>query len=150
MKLLEKNPLFFAFFFPAVADGILTLLGQDFSYWAGEAANEASPAYYVLNASPWLFAAGSVLWLSFWYWIFKRLKEPLALFLAIFFNIAHGWGSSSWIWKMMWENQFYNPANQASVMKAWGIMLAYFAIIAIFAAYCIRVYFKKSASLASN
>src|SRR3990167_4877314 len=115
-KFVIKNPLFFAFFFPALFDGTVTLLGQDTSYWTNRAVNEASPVYYFLLASPWLFIAGSIVWFLFWYWIFTKLKEPLNLFLMFLFIAGHSWGSTSWIWNIAKRNGLYTPFNQTSVV----------------------------------
>lgn len=143
MNLIKKNPLFFAFFFPALVDGIVTLLGQDASYWNGGRVNEASPAYYFLIISPWLFAVFSVLWFAFWYWIFKKLKEPFNLFLMFLFIAGHSWGSTSWIWKMMRDNGIYSPNNQVSAILVWGISILYLALVAFFATYSLRIYLQK-------
>lgn len=132
--LIKKNPLFFAWFFPALVDGIVTLAGQNGPI------NEASPAYYFLLASPWVFVAGSMVWFVGWYLIFKRLKEPINLFLMFLFIAGHAWGSSSWIWRLMKLNGVYEPTNQLSVMLAWGIVVGYFALIALIASRCLRLY----------
>jgi hypothetical protein len=142
-RIISRNPLFFAFFFPALTDGAVTLLGQDESYWASRVVNEASPAYYFLLTSPWLFAIGSILWFVFWYWISKRLKEPINLFVMFLFIAGHTWGSSSWIWRIMKTNGIYAAENQRSVLFAWSINVFYFALIAFFATYCLRVYLKR-------
>jgi len=140
---ISKNPLFFAFFFPALTDGIITLVGQDSSYWANGVVNEASPAYYFLLLSAWLFVLGSIFWFVFWYWIFKKLKEPLNLFLMFLFIAGHSWGSSSWIWKIMKVNGIYSSNNQPSIIFAWSIAVLYFALIALFATYCLRIYIRR-------
>ncbi len=142
-RLVTKNPLFFAFFFPALVDGIVTLLGQDTSYWTNRVVNEASPAYFALFISPWLYAVGSIFWFVFWYWVFKKLKEPLNLFLMFLFIAGHSWGSSSWIWKIMKVNGIYSPNNQPSIIFAWSIAVLYFALIALFATYCLRIYIRR-------
>lgn len=142
-NLISKNPLFYAFFFPALVDGVLTLLGQDSGYWTNKIVNEASPAYYALVISPWLFGIGSILWFVFWYWVFKRLREPLNLFLMFLFIVGHSWGSSSWIWKIMKVNNIYTPGNQISVVLAWSIVVLYFAVIASFATYVLRIYLNN-------
>lgn len=55
-QIIKKNSLFFAFLFPAFIDGVTTLLGQGSEYWSSSrVVNEASPAYYFLLTSPWLF-----------------------------------------------------------------------------------------------
>jgi hypothetical protein len=69
-KAVEKNPLFFAFLFPALLDGVVTLLGQDPQYWGGlRTVNEASPAYYFLLMSPscfyWVLLFGSLSGIGF-------------------------------------------------------------------------------------
>ena len=143
-KLVARNPLFFAFFFPALVDGVVTILGQDKNYWTNpNVASDASPIYYFLIASPWLFIASSIVWFGFWYWLFKRLKEPVNLFLMFLFIAGHSWGSSSWIWKIMKVNGVYTSNNQSSIMFAWSIAVLYFALIAFFATYCLKIYLKR-------
>ncbi|MFZ5844962.1 MAG: hypothetical protein ACOY0S_00650 [Patescibacteria group bacterium] len=142
-KLAAKNPLFFAFFFPALVDVIVTLLGQDTLYWTNKIVNEASPAYYFLSASPWAFLVGSTLWLVLWYWIFKKLKEPINLFLMFIFIAGHSWGSSSWLWQIMKSKGVYVPSDQLSVVFVWGITIFYLALIALFATYCLKVYMRS-------
>lgn len=142
-KFIGKNPLFFAFFFPALTDGIITLLGQSPEYWTGSVANEASPAYYALVISPWLFALGSVFWFVFWYWVFKIIREPLNLFLMFVFIAGHSWGSSSWIWEIMKRSRVYTSDNQTSVIFAWSLVAAYFLLIALLATYCLRIYINE-------
>lgn len=142
-NIVSKNPLFYAFLFPALVDGVTTLLGQNPEYWSNKVANEASPAYYFLLASPWIFTLGSIFWFIFWYWLFKRLKEPFDLFLMFLFIAGHSWGSTSWIWNIMKVNGVYTPTNQLSVMFAWSIAVFYFALIALFASYSLKVYFER-------
>ena len=142
-RAISKNPLYFTFFFPALVDGIITLFGQGTSYWTNRVVNEASPAYYFLLFSPWVFVLGSIFWFVFWYWAFKKLKEPLNLFLMFLFIAGHSWGSTSWIWKIMKANNLYVSNNQQSVFFAWGISVFYFALIAFFATYCLGIYFRR-------
>lgn len=138
-NIVQNNPLFFAFLFPALADGLLTLAGQDPSYWAGsKIVNEASPAYYVLVFSPWAFIIGGLFWFIFWYWLFKRLKEPINIFLMFLFISGHSWGSSSWLVKILRENGVHT--------LAWYILIAYFALVALAATYCLQIYLKKDES----
>lgn len=141
---IRKNPLFFAFLFPALTDGLVTILGQDSSYWSGSrVVNEASPAYYFLLLSPWLFLLGSIVWFVLWYFLFKRLKEPLNLFLMFLFITGHSWGSSSWIMKMFKQAGVYSLNNQPSIIIAWSLLIIYFVLIAGIATYCLRVYLKS-------
>lgn len=144
MGIVNKNPLFFAFFFPALVDGATTLLGQGSQYWSGlRVVNEASPAYYFLLASPLLFILGSIVWFVFWYWIFKKLKEPLNLFLMFLFIAGHSWGSSSWIMKMLKEAGVYTIDNQPSIIFAWSLLIIYFLTVAGIATFCLRIYIRK-------
>jgi len=147
--IIGKNPLFFAFFFPMAIDGVLTLIGQDPSYWSGGKTNEASPAYFILQISPWLFVLGSAAWITFWYWAVRKLKEPLNLIMTLLFVIGHSFGSSSWIVNITFERGFFKYGDQASNMIAWGLIILYFVLIAIVAANCLRIYFRKD-NLSSN
>lgn len=143
-NIIKKNPLYFAFFFPALTDGVITLLGQNSQYWGSQrVVNEASPAYYFLLASPWIFILGSVIWFVFWYWIFKRLKESLNLVLMFLFIAGHSWGSTSWIWNLMKRYEIYISGNQTSIMIVWFLPLLYFFLIGFFATYCLRVYLNN-------
>ena len=135
--------LFFAFFFPAIVDGTLTLVGQGPEYWRSGVVNEASPAYYFLIISPWLFIAGSVAGFVFWYWVFKKLKEPISLFLAILFIAGHSWGSASWIWNIARRNGFYTSSDLSSVILIWIFVIVYFVLISLFATYSLRLYMRQ-------
>ena len=141
-KYIASNPLFFAFLFPAVMDGTVTLVGQDASYWTNRVVNEGSPAYYFLLTSPWLFILGGIVWFILWYAIFKKIKEPINLFLMFLFIAGYSWGSTSWLWRMMRINGMYSVNNQILVMTAWSFMIVYFMLIAFFATYCLRIYLK--------
>lgn len=143
-QIIKNNPIFYAFFFPALIDGIATLLGQSSQYWDNSrVVNEASPAYYFLLASPWLFLLGSIVWFVCWYWLFKRLKAPLNLFLMFLFIAGHSWGSSSWIMKMFKQTGVYTLGNQLSIIFAWSLLIVYFALTAGIATYCLKIYLKK-------
>lgn len=142
--MIKRNPLFFAFLFPAVIDGLATVIGQGCEYWSEPSiARDASPAYYFLAASPWLFILGSVVWFVFWYWAFKRLKEPLNLFLTFLFIAGHSWGSSSWLMKIFKDWGLYTADNQPSVIFSWSLLIIYFSLIALTATYCLRIYLSK-------
>ncbi len=141
--MVSKNPLFFAFFLPALTDGVVTLLGQGSQYWnVNRTINEASPAYYFLLVSPWLFLFGSIIWFIFWYCLIRCLKEPYNLFLMFLFLVGHSWGSSSWIMKLLKDNNFYTLNNQPSIIFSWSLIIFYFALISIIAASCLRIYLR--------
>ncbi len=143
MKFLIKNPLFFTFFPVALIDGLITLVGQSPAYWTGKAVNEASPAYYFLLASPLLYLLGGVIWFVLWYWIFTKLKEPFNVFVALFFIVAHSWGSSSWILHYLRDPSRYNIHNQLQVMEVWLVVNVYFVLVVMNATYWFRSYFKR-------
>jgi len=140
-NLVRRNPLFFAFLFPALTDGVITLLGQSPQYWSNQRmVNEASPAYYFLLTSPWIFILGSLIWFLVLYRVFRKLKEPINLILMFLFISGHSWGSTSWIWNLMRRNGIYDPSNQLSVISAWFLPVLYFFLIGLLATYCLRVY----------
>lgn len=142
-QIVKNNPLFFVFFFPALVDGVVTVVGQGKAYWTNSSVtSDASPAYYFLLASPWLFLLGSVIWFIFWYWLFRRLKEPINFFLMFLFIAGHSWGSSSWIMKMFKQAGIYTLGNQLSIIFCWSLLVAYFVLIAGIATYCLKVYIK--------
>ena len=143
MSSIKKNPLFFAFLFPALVDGVITLLGQSSEYWSNKVVNEASPAYYFLYYSPWLFIVGSIMWFAFWYRVILKLKEPFNLFLVFLFVAGHSWGSTSWIWNIAKRNNLYTVSNQTSIVLVWSIVVVYFALIALFATYTLRIYLHR-------
>jgi len=142
---IKNNPLFFAFFFPALMDTVITILGQDAEYWSSSRiVNEASPVYYLLLVSPWLFLLGSVVWFVFWYWLFKKLKDSFKIFLMFLFIAGHSWGSGSWIIKMFRDAPIHILGNRSSIIFAWSLVIFYFALIAGIAAYCLRIYMQKN------
>ena len=123
-NLIKNNSLFLAFFFPAVVDLTATLLGQDSQYWGySRIVNEASPAYYFLVVSPWLFLFGPLMWFVLWYWLLKKLKDPLILFLMFLFISGHPWESASWIMRIFKQNAIYNLDNQPSIIFAWSLTI---------------------------
>lgn len=133
-KIISRNPLFFAWLLPALTDGVVTLVGQEKSYWLNhQLVNEASPAYYVLVASPWLFILGSIVWFGWWYWLFLRLKPPVNFWLMFLFISGHSWGSTLWIFKML---------KPIGVSNAWFLAVGYFVLIAMCATHCLKVYLK--------
>lgn len=133
-KQIYKNPLFFAFVFPAAFDMVITVLGQDPSYWQNYSlANEASPGFYLLATSPFLFLGSCALWLTLWYFVVKKLPQPFNLTVSLSMLIAHAWGSSSW----------FNRITLFQDMDLWTVTIIYFILLAMSASYCITLYYKK-------
>lgn len=98
-KILQSNPLFIVFALPIVVDVFGTVLGQPPEYWSSgyKVFNEAVPIYPLLQIHPLLFIGFClVVWLSFTYWLTKRLKEPLNIWATMSLLIGHGYNSVSW------------------------------------------------------
>jgi len=144
VKIIHYNPLFFTFLFPAFFDSAITLLGQTPQYWSHQRiVNEASPVYYFLLVSPWLYIIGSIIWFAIWYWIIKKIKEPFNFFLMFLFIIGHSWGSSTWILRFLREQGLFQNGDQFSQMIEWATMILYFSIVGLFASYFLLIYLRK-------
>ena len=146
--LVEKNPFFFAFFFPALIDGIVTFLGQGKEYWSvTRTVNEASPAFYFLKSSPLLFIFGSIIWFVSWYLFFDKFKhEQIKLWLALIFLVGHSWGSGSWMVKFFKDWGVWTVDNVLLTNLMWAVLVGYFGIIAFFASKSLSVYFSEKNS----
>lgn len=145
MKLLAisivKNPLFYVFVVPMLADAILTLWGQPATYWVqNNMANEASPVFLLLKVSPYLVIIGNIVWFRLVYLLIRALKEPLNLFLTFAFLLCNSWGSSQWILKLLREQTFYNPGDRNSITLVWAIIVCYFLLIAAISTYSFHIY----------
>src|SRR5713226_7946631 len=131
-KPFKANPLFFSFLLPLVTDTIVTLLGQDASYYQSyNTANELGPAYFFLTTHPIIYILGAIVWITFLYWLVKRLKHPLNMMLAFGFMVGHGWGSSTWFTRWLGNAGFLNTTNRALVLLSWMLMVFYFGLIGV-------------------
>ncbi len=153
LKAVKGNVLFFSFLLPLLTDEVLTLLGQDPFYWQSyHSANEISPAYFFLATHPILYILGAILWLLASYWIVKWLKYPLNMMFAIACIAGHGWGSTSWLERMLGNANLLSIANRPLIVFSWALLVLYFVLIGVcaglsFFAY-IRDHQKKEASTA--
>lgn len=148
MKILKSlfvnNPLYFAILLPMIADGTLTILGQDVSYWTNnKLANEASPAYFVMAFSPVLFILGSLAWYVFMYWLIKRIKHPFNLMFTVALIAGHTWGSAGWMSKILRESLYLDFTLRSHILFSWSIKIIYFALIGIIAGLSITQYIKS-------
>lgn len=142
IKIIRKNPLFYIFLFPSLIDCLLTILGQNASFWINpKMASEGSPAYFLLSCSPWLFATAFLIWLFVWFWLLQRLNEPLNLVLTITLLIGHSWGSGNWLGIIFVK---INPDLPFLIITKWIVSILYFLIIACFATYCLKAYIKAT------
>lgn len=143
-KVFKKNPLFFSFLLPMLTDGIMTLVGQNPSYWTNyQSANEMSPAYFFMAAHPLLFILGGIIWFVGLYWLFLKLKYPLNLMLACTFIAGNTWGSISWITKMMKDYGFLISTDRFTILFSWTVLVLYFLVIGVFAGLSISQYINN-------
>ncbi len=143
-KIIDRNPLFFAFFVPGLVDMVMTLVGQSSTYWKfGSSVNEASPAYYFLLFSPWLFMFGSMVWFGIWYRLLNYFGEAVKLLIVFVFISGHSWGVGSWFVKLFKESGFYQLGNQYSTMLLWMLIMFYFLFTSCIASYCLKVYISS-------
>jgi len=99
-KLLDQNPLYLVFVIPIIVDIVGTVLGQPPEYWSGgyKVFNEALPIYPLLQIHPLLFIAFClIVWLTFTYWLTKKLKSPLNIYATMCLLIGHGYNSVAWL-----------------------------------------------------
>src|SRR3989344_8770252 len=142
--LIAKNPLFYSFFLPAVTDAVVTIIGQDRSYWQNfKSVNEASPAYFVLAVNPIYFIFGSLLWFISLYFLILKLKRPWNLILSITFIAGHAWGSGGWITKLLNASGIIAGYERGSILMRWAVLILYFIIVGIAAAKAIELYFRN-------
>ena len=127
-----------------LTDGIVTLLGQEKSYWKNyKSTKEASPAYFVMVIHPTLFILASIIWFIGLYWIFPKIPYPINLIVACGFIAANSWGSAGWTGYMLGKKKVYTPDNRLSILLYWSILVLYFFLIGILATIFLSVYFQK-------
>jgi hypothetical protein len=117
MNLYHKNPLFFVFAIPIVVDVVGTVLGQPPEYWTSgyKVFNEAVPIYPLLQIHPLLFIIFClVVWLSFTYWITKKLKEPFNIWATMALLIGHGYNSVFWLRTDLYRAGLFMGQDQLS------------------------------------
>ena len=143
-RFILNNPLYFSFLFPMLTDGIVTLLGQDKSYWKNyKSAKEASPAYFVMATHPLLFILASIIWFIGLYWVYAKIPHPINLIIACGFMAGNSWGSAGWIGYILGKKKVYTPSNRLSILLYWSILVIYFLLIGILAAIFLSLYFQK-------
>lgn len=135
----RKNSLLFIFLSPWVVDDIVTLLGQDASYWHGSLfINEGHPIYhYLLTLGVVPFLMGNIVELSIVYFFVKILPRPLNLMLSLGYGIGTVWSSSSWTFTILSK---YFPGQEVNSFY-WNC--AYITLMAIITGYCVNVYIEQ-------
>lgn len=128
-----------------LADGILTISGQNISYWSNfSKANEMSPVYFILAfLHPIFYILGAIIWFVFLYYLFKNLKKPYNIILACTFIAGNTWGSASWINHLLENLNVMIITNRLTIITSWFILAAYFLIVGIAAGLSFLEYFSK-------
>ena len=107
-RIIKDNPLFLIFILPIVMDITGTVIGQPKEYWTQgyQNFNEAVPfIYLLLKIHPLLFLSFClVIWLSFTYWLTKKLKEPLNIWATGALLVGHSYNSIAWL-RVIFRNQ---------------------------------------------
>jgi hypothetical protein len=84
-------------------DTMLTLVGQESAYWAGDlsAVNEMNPVGRVLLAwHPAAFVAGIIIWMAVFCAATLWLRQPWPV-LVLVVAMAHAFGAATWL--LFWD-----------------------------------------------
>ena len=140
-RAIKANPLFLAFLLPMVTDGVVTLVGQDRSYWQGyHNVNEYGPAYFLLATNPLVYVGGSLLYLAFCCWFVYRLKHPLNIMLAVALAVGHSWGSSTWLGLLFEQAGFLT--TRSLILLQWTLLVGYFALVGVCTGISLALYMR--------
>jgi len=145
-SLLKSNPLFTVFAIPIVVDVIGTVLGQPPEYWTSgyKVFNEALPIYPLLTLHPLAFIIPSlVVWLTFTYWLTKKLKEPLNIFATMALLVGHGYNSVDWLRIDFYRLGLFTGQDQLSKALSLVPMTIYILFIGWTATNGLLRYFRK-------
>lgn len=144
-NLLKTNPLFTCFALLIIVDVVGTVLGQPPEYWSGgyQVFNEAVPIYPLLQIHPLLFIIPTlIVWLSFTYWLVKKLKEPLNIWATMALVIGHGYNSVTWFRIDLYRAGLFSGQDQVSQACSLIPMTLYVLFVGWIAARGILLYFK--------
>lgn len=135
----RNNSLLFIFLSPWIVDSIVTLLGQDASYWHGSLfINEAHPIYhYLLALGPIPFLMGNVVEISVVFFFVKILPRPINLMLSLGYGTGTVWSSSSW------TNAILSKFFPGQEVNSFYYDCIYLTIMGIIAGLCVNVYFEN-------
>ncbi len=145
-KLILNNPLFLVFALPIVVDVVGTVLGQPPEYWSSgyKVFNEAVPIYPLLQIHPLLFITFClVVWLSFTYWLTKKLKEPLNIWATMSLLIGHGYNSVTWFRIDLYRAGLFAGQDQLSKALSLIPMTIYILFIGWVAMKGFFIYLEK-------
>lgn len=145
-NIIDSNPLFFVFAVPVVVDVIGTVLGQPPAYWQSghKIFREAVPVYPLLQIHPVLFIVFCLgVWLSFTYFLTKKLKEPLNIWATTSLLIGHGYNSVTWFRIILYQAGIFAGSDQFSQALSLIPMSLYILGIGFIAMKAFLLYFKK-------
>lgn len=145
-KIFRSNPLFSVFVIPIIVDVVGTVLGQPPGYWTSgyKIFSEAAPIYPLLAFHPLVFIILTlIIWLTFTYWLTKKLKEPLNIFATMALLIGHGYNSVSWLRTDLYRLGFFAGQNQLSKALSLIPMTIYILFIGWIATKGVLLYFKR-------
>lgn len=146
LKLFKDNPLFIVFVIPIIVDILGTVLGQPPEYWttSGQIYNEAVPFLdLLLQINPLLFITFCLIfWLTFTYWLVKKLKNPLDVWAAMALLIGHGYNSVHWLRIDLYRAGLFTGSDQFSQLLSLIPMTIYILLIGWIASYGVDKYYK--------
>lgn len=145
-KIFQNNPLFTIFALPIVVDVVGTVLGQPLEYWTSgyQVFNEAVPIYPLLQIHPLLFIVFCLaVWLSFTYWLTKKLKEPLNVWATMALLIGHGYNSVFWLRTDLYRAGLFTGQDQLSKALSLIPVTIYILFAGWIASKGIMVYLEK-------
>ncbi|PWU23464.1 hypothetical protein C5B42_02825 [Candidatus Cerribacteria bacterium 'Amazon FNV 2010 28 9'] len=148
-KIFHSNPLFTIFFIPVIVDVVGTVLGQPKEYWTSgyKVFNEAVPIYPLLQLHPLAFIIPSLLvWLTFTYWLTKKLKEPLNLWAAMALLVGHGYNSVTWFRLNLYRAGLFAGQDQLSKALSLIPMTIYILLIGWVAMRGVMAYIQQRKS----
>jgi hypothetical protein len=145
-KLISSNPLFTVFAIPIIVDVVGTVLGQPPEYWTSgyKVFSEAAPIYPLLTLHPLAFIIPTLaVWLTFTYWLTKKLKEPWNIFATMAFLIGHGYNSVNWLRIDFYRWGFFTGQDQLSKTLSLIPMTIYILFIGWIATKGFLQYFRS-------
>lgn len=141
------NPLFLVFVLPIIVDVVGTVLGQPSEYWESgyKEFTEAVPfIYLLLQIHPLVFIIFClIVWLTFTFWLVKRLKEPWNLWATMSLLIGHGYNSVHWLRVDLYRAGLFTGKDQVSYALSLIPMTLYILIAAWIAKEGILLYLRK-------
>ncbi len=146
-KLIKSNPLLLVFLIPVIGDVVGTVAGQPAKYWTShyQQVNEAAPVYPLLQIHPAVFIVVTLaVWLSFTYFLTKKLRHPLNLWIALALFAGHAYNSIYWLRTTQQNHSILSDSGgQAGAALSLLPTLIYILLIGYIAAWALDRYFSR-------